>query len=109
MKSVFAGQHPHQWRMQMKTAKAYAGSQSSAGSVLKECEELGAPLSDDLLEGAAEIAAFMFGDKSKTGKVYHLARTSRLPFFRSGTRLCARKSTLLRSIEDQERYNSRRT
>lgn len=92
----------------MKSAHPVIESQSPDASATKECDEFGGTaLADDLLEGAAEIAAFMFGDPGKTGKVYHLARTSRLPFFRVGSRVCARKSTLRRSIEDQERRNSR--
>ncbi len=59
-------------------------------------------LADDLLEGAAAIAEFMFGDAKLRKKVYYLRRSSRLPLFLIGTRLCARKSTLLRWIRAQE-------
>ena len=54
----------------------------------------------DLLAGAAEIAAFM---RLNRRQVYHLVETSRLPVFRLGTQLCARRSTLLRWIEEMER------
>lgn len=54
----------------------------------------------DLLTGAEAIAAFM---RVKPRRVYHLAETQRLPVFRLGTTLCARRSTLLRWIEDMER------
>jgi hypothetical protein len=58
---------------------------------------------DDLLRGADEIAEFLFGDRAKRRKVYHLA-TLRLPVFRlGGSMLCARKSVLLKFVEDQER------
>jgi hypothetical protein len=58
---------------------------------------------DDLLRGADEIAEFLFGDRMQRRKVYHLA-TSRLPVFRlGGSMLCARKSALLKFVEDQER------
>jgi hypothetical protein len=53
----------------------------------------------DLLTGADAIAAFM-GVKPR--RIYHLAETQRLPVFRMGSTLCARRSTLLRWIEDME-------
>ncbi len=59
-------------------------------------------LADDLLEGAGAIAEFMFGDAKLRKKVYYLRQSSRLPLFHIGTRLCARKSTLLRWIKVQE-------
>lgn len=59
-------------------------------------------LSHDLLRGAEEIAAFMFGSKKLRRKVYHLAETSRLPVFRLGSVLCARRSVLMAWIADQE-------
>ena len=59
-------------------------------------------LSDDLLRGADEIAEFFFGSRSQRRKIYHLAETSRLPVFRMGSVLCARKSRLLSWIEEQE-------
>jgi len=66
-----------------------------------------AKLADDLLEGAAEIALFVFGNDSAKSRrrVYHLAaadRTDRLPVFRMGNQIFARKSTLLRSIAERE-------
>jgi hypothetical protein len=61
-------------------------------------------LADDLLHGADEIAEFIFGKKQKNGrrKVYYLAETSRLPVFRIGSVLCARRSVLLQWISGQE-------
>lgn len=63
-------------------------------------------LADDLLEGAEAIARFMYGDERKRRRVYHLADdargTRRLPCFRLGSTLCARKSTLVRWIEANE-------
>ncbi|KGB81933.1 hypothetical protein JT55_10265 [Rhodovulum sp. NI22] len=64
------------------------------------------PLHDDLLEGAEAIADFMFGTTAKRRKVYHLASTSRLPVFRLGSVLCARKSKILVWIEEQEAQNT---
>lgn len=63
------------------------------------------PLHDDLLEGAEAIAAFLYGSASKRRKVYHLASTSRLPVFRLGSVLCARKSKILEWIAGQETQN----
>jgi len=44
----------------------------------------------------------MFGNKSQRRKIYHLAETSRLPVFRLGSVLCARRSVLMAWIADQE-------
>ena len=64
-------------------------------------------ISEDLLEGAAQIAKFIFGSDSARSRrrVYHLAaadRNDRLPVFRMGNQIFARKSTLLRSITERE-------
>lgn len=54
----------------------------------------------DLLTGAGAIAGFM-GVKPR--RVYHLAEKRQLPVFRMGATLCARRSTLVRWIEEMER------
>jgi hypothetical protein len=59
--------------------------------------------SADLLRGGEKIAEFLFGDPEHRRKVYHLAETSRLPVFRLGKQLCARRSTLLDWVARQER------
>jgi hypothetical protein len=59
-------------------------------------------LADDILRGADEIAAFIFGERGGRRKVYYLAECSRLPVFRLGSVLCARKSVLLKWISGQE-------
>lgn len=61
-------------------------------------------LGDDLLRGAEAIAAFLFGDPSQRRRVYHLTADARrrMPHFKLGAIICARKSTLLRWIEAQE-------
>jgi hypothetical protein len=58
--------------------------------------------SQDMLRGAEELAQFLFGDREQRRKVYHLAATSNLPVFKLGSMICARKSVLLRWIEEQE-------
>ena len=64
------------------------------------------PLANDLLRGAAEIAEFIFGNPRHRRAVYHLAvevkPESRMPVFRLGSFICARRSTLLRWIAEQE-------
>ncbi len=59
-------------------------------------------LADDILEGADAIAEFLFGSKESRRKVYYLAECSKLPIFRLGSVLCARKSVLLGFISGQE-------
>lgn len=60
-------------------------------------------LSGDLLRGADAIAEYLYGDAGQRRKVYHLAETSRLPIFRLGSVLCARRSILIEWIAEQER------
>lgn len=61
-------------------------------------------LADDLLRGADAIAEFVFGSAKHRRKVYYLATEAklRMPVFRIGSVLCARKSTLIEWIERQE-------
>jgi hypothetical protein len=66
-------------------------------------------LADDMLEGADAIAEFLFGSnddirrrKRNLRKVYYLSACTRLPIFRLGSLLCARKSVLLGFISVQE-------
>ena len=62
-------------------------------------------LASDLLRGADKIAEYIFGCASHRRKVYHLAETSRLPVFRLGAVLCARRSVLMSWIANQEQRN----
>ncbi|WP_211103014.1 hypothetical protein [Azospirillum sp. B21] len=59
-------------------------------------------IGNDVLPGAEKIAEFVYGTAEDRRKVYHLAQTSKIPVFRMGALVCARKSTLLRWIADQE-------
>ena len=63
-------------------------------------------LSDDLLKGAKEIAEFLLGDSKQRRQIYHLAQHGRLPVFKIGATICARRSTLLTWIEEQESHGS---
>lgn len=61
-------------------------------------------IGDDLLRGADEIARFLFGSEVHRRKIYYLTGDAkvRMPHFRIGTALCARKITLLAWVERQE-------
>jgi hypothetical protein len=61
-------------------------------------------LADDLLRGADAIATFVFGSPKHRRKVYYYATDAkmRMPVFRIGAIICARKSTLIEWIERQE-------
>lgn len=60
------------------------------------------PLADDILRGADEIAEFLFGAPKYRRKVYYLAECTKLPIFRLGSVLCARRSVLRSWIAGQE-------
>jgi hypothetical protein len=69
----------------------------------------GAPSSNesiagDILYGADSIAAYLYGDAKQRRKVYNLIEADRLPHFRLGAMICARKSILLRWISVQENF-----
>ncbi len=57
---------------------------------------------EDKLEGAEAIAEYLFGDPAERTKVYTLVHEAKIPVFRMSRKLCARKSTLMRWIEQQE-------
>jgi hypothetical protein len=59
-------------------------------------------LAGDVLYGADGIAEFLYGDSKLRRKVYNLVENARLPHFRLGAVICARKSVLLKWIETQE-------
>ena len=66
-----------------------------------------ATLGDDLLRGADDIARFLFGDVKHRRKVYYLTGEAPkgMPHFKMGSVICARKSTILNWIAQQERFN----
>lgn len=65
-------------------------------------DNLSPELADDILRGADEIAKFIFGERGSRRKVYYLAECTKLPVFRLGSVLCARRSVLLEWISGQE-------
>jgi hypothetical protein len=89
-----------------------AWSEASARTLIAALSEVSAhqsqtDLSGDLLEGAFAIARFVFGEESAKArrKVYYMCdqkRGDRLPAFRVGSQIFARKSTLLRWIAERE-------
>lgn len=60
--------------------------------------------SDNVMCGANRIAAFLNIDRRS---VYYLAGLNRLPVFRLGCMICARKSVLLNWMKQQEDRNGR--
>jgi hypothetical protein len=56
-------------------------------------------LADDLLQGADSIAKFMGVTRRQA---YHFVADGRIPTFRIGAIICARKSTILNWIAQQE-------
>jgi hypothetical protein len=64
-------------------------------------------LADDLIVGAAALARFLFGsdEQRHQRKIYYLTHTAkaRLPHFRLGNQIAARRSTLIAWVEQQER------
>ena len=65
-----------------------------------------ATLGDDILRGADDIAAFLYGERGHRRKVYNLIERNHLPHFRLGSTVCARKSVLLGWIKSQEELNA---
>jgi hypothetical protein len=61
-------------------------------------------IATDLLRGADAIATFVFGDAKHRRKIYYYSSDAkiRMPVFRIGNVICARKSTLIDWIEQQE-------
>lgn len=57
---------------------------------------------NDLLRGAAAIAGELLGDADKRRTIYHLVATTKIPVFRLGTMICARRTVLRKWISDQE-------
>lgn len=100
---------PHQLRVTSNDSATAPTHRTQMSAVLAhERESSTIPcLADDLLRGAADIASFVFGDPRQRRAVYHLAvevkPEHRMPVFRLGNVICARRSTLLRWIGEQEK------
>lgn len=60
------------------------------------------PLSDDVIRGAGRIAEMLYGHAKHRRRVYYLTETRQLPHFKLGATICARRSTILGWIHEQE-------
>lgn len=78
---------------QMETRAAPKTAVPAAGS-----------LAGDILYGADAIAEFMYGSTTARRAVYNLVQNKRIPHFRIGATVCARKSVLLSWIAEQEQH-----
>lgn len=67
----------------------------------------GGDILSDILQGASQIAEFMFGSASDRRRVYFLVESGALPHFKLGGTICARRSTLIEWIEKQEATSCR--
>jgi hypothetical protein len=61
---------------------------------------------EDILRGAEEVALFLYGSRDLRRRVYHLAASSKLPVFKLGSMICARKSKLIEWVESQEQRHA---
>jgi len=59
-------------------------------------------LHGDLLHGASALAEFPYGESKVSHRIYKLVDKEKLPHFRLGSTICARKSTLLLWIAEQQ-------
>lgn len=59
-------------------------------------------IGNDVLLGADGVAEFLYGSADMRRKVYNLVQQRKLPHFRLGASICARKSVLLEWISRQE-------
>jgi hypothetical protein len=90
--------------VQQALVQAFA---TAAADAIAQAEVRSQDISDDIVHGASGIAKFLFGSDEPTyrRRVYHLSdprRKDRLPVFRMGNQIFARKSTLLKLIEQRE-------
>ena len=68
-------------------------------------DQVEAALASDILRGAPAIAEELFGSAADRWKVYNLVKHNRLPIFRMGSVVCARRSSLRDWIAEQERQS----
>ena len=93
------------WMVSM-VSNGFAGV---GGVSMRDFSDRGKPMTDtenqkaDLLYGAPAIASYLGLTEDA---VYHLARLKRLPTFRMGRTICARRSTLAAKIAELEAKSS---
>lgn len=56
----------------------------------------------DVLRGAAAIAEFLYGDRGERRRVFYLCQRTNFPHFREGATICARRSSILGWVAEQE-------
>jgi hypothetical protein len=90
------------------SATAISARLNAQESVRTEMSAASVKLSDDLLRGAMAIAELLFGERSTRArrKVFHLAKTSRLPTFKLGSTICMRRSVFFAWLAQQEQANT---
>jgi hypothetical protein len=86
---------------QLGTASQHLSADASKGSAA-HVPNPSLSLASDILYGADAIAKFVHGAKSFRRSIYNLVETNRIPHFRIGAIICARKSVLLAWITAQE-------
>lgn len=72
-------------------------------------EPSGSSTIGDVLHGADAIAEFLFGETGRRRSIYRLAAKNRLPLFRIGRGLCARRSVLITWVAAQEQSPSKKS
>jgi hypothetical protein len=90
-------------RPELQTAIEAALTAELSASAESQASEPSLQDDGDILPGASAIAGYLFGDKKKIKKVYGLVQRGLLPVFYWGSLLCARKSSLNRTINARER------
>jgi len=90
-----------------KTRAVASPNQTTPAALATLPDSTGPPeLSDDLLFGADQIAAFIFGagdpGRRKRRRVYGLIDAGQLPVFRLASTVCARKSSILKIMHARE-------
>lgn len=73
-----------------------ASRQDATGAPIAQSDQM------DLLVGAEAIALFMFGNSTLTRRVYHTWEAHRLPAFKVGQALWARKSAIVAWVNEKE-------
>jgi hypothetical protein len=92
---------PHNKKKKMEQTTPHTSLDLVASSTGSRSEGA-AHLSGDILYGAEAIALFIYGKAGFRRTVYNLIQQKALPHFKLGAILCARKSILLKWIEEQE-------
>lgn len=103
-KTIFLFRHSHDFFKETFVSNLKRRWRYHARTMHDTIQHISGPsLGGDILHGADGIAAFLYGNAKHRRKVYNLVETNRLPHFRLGAAICARKSVLLSWITAQEK------